>query len=63
MDTIHFIHLYPDKILGSYEIRNGIYWGGDFEAAIHLLKNGEISLSRNPLLYWLFWMVGRTTNR
>lgn len=45
MDTIHFIHLYPDKILGSYEIKNGIYWGGDFEAAIELLKNGEISLS------------------
>lgn len=45
MDTIHFIHLYPDKILGSYEIINGIYWGGDFEAAIELIKNGEIALS------------------
>lgn len=46
MDTIHFLHQYPDKIVGSYEILNGIYWGGDFETAIDLLKNGEIELSR-----------------
>jgi putative transcriptional regulator len=46
MDTIHFLHQYPDKIVGSYEILNGIYWGGDFETAIDLLKNGEIDLSR-----------------
>lgn len=46
MDTIHFLHQYPDKILGSYEILNGIYWGGDFELAIELIKKGEIDLSR-----------------
>lgn len=46
MDTIHFLHQYPDLILGSYEILNGIYWGGDFELAIGLLKKGKIDLSR-----------------
>ena len=46
MDTIHFLHQYPDKISGSYEIVKGIYWGGDFELAIDLLKNGEIETSK-----------------
>ena len=42
MDTIHFLHQYPDKIPGGYEVTNGIYWGGDFELAIELIKKGEI---------------------
>lgn len=46
MDTIHFLHQYPDKIEGSYEVLNGIFWGGDFETAVGLLKNGEISEDR-----------------
>ena len=32
--------------MGSYEIFNGIYWGGDFELAIDLLRKGQIDLSR-----------------
>jgi len=46
MDTIHFLHQYPDKIAGSYEVLNGIYWGGDFELAIDLLKSGQIETSK-----------------
>ncbi|MEO8582691.1 MAG: YqgE/AlgH family protein, partial [Flavitalea sp.] len=42
MDTIHFLHRHPDKIPGSNEILNGIYWGGDFELAIQLIRSGEI---------------------
>lgn len=45
MDTIHFLHRYPNKIIGSYEVLDGIYWGGDFETAIRLLKDGEIDLA------------------
>ncbi|MBA4167521.1 MAG: YqgE/AlgH family protein [Chitinophagaceae bacterium] len=45
LDTIHFLHEYPDKITGSYEIVNGICWGGDFELAIDLLKKGHIHSS------------------
>ena len=41
MDTIHFLHQYPDKIPGSYEVLNGIYWGGEFETAITLLKKAK----------------------
>ena len=31
MDTIHFLHQYPDEIPGSEEVIKGVYWGGDFE--------------------------------
>ena len=46
MDTIHFLHQYPDQIPGSFEVLNGIYWGGDFEIAINLIKKGEIDLNK-----------------
>ena len=46
MDTIHFLHQYPEKIQGSYEVLNGIYWGGDFETAIQLIKEGEIDVNK-----------------
>ena len=46
MDTIHFLHQYPDKIPGSFQVLDGIYWGGDFETAITLLKDGELDLHR-----------------
>lgn len=41
-DTIHFLHQYPDLIPGSYEVLNGIYWGGDFKKALELIQSGEI---------------------
>ena len=46
MDTIHFLHQYPNEIPGSFEVLNGIYWGGDFEIAINLIKKGEIDLNK-----------------
>ena len=42
MDTIHFLHQYPDKIVGGYEIIDGVFWGGSFETAIELIRAGEI---------------------
>ncbi|RYG41253.1 MAG: YqgE/AlgH family protein [Chitinophagaceae bacterium] len=42
MDTLHFLHQYPEKIPGSFEVLDGICWGGDFETAIGLLRSGEI---------------------
>lgn len=46
MDTIHFLHQYPQQIQGSYEVMNGIYWGGDFETAVALLREGSIDSSK-----------------
>ncbi|MDX2047763.1 MAG: YqgE/AlgH family protein [Chitinophagaceae bacterium] len=46
MDTLHFLHQYPDKIPGSYQVTEGVYWGGDFEIAIGLLRNKEIDINK-----------------
>lgn len=46
MDTIHFLHQYPALIPGSYEVQDGIYWGGDFETAIALIRDGSIDMNK-----------------
>jgi len=46
MDTIHFLHQYPELIPGSYEVLDGIYWGGDFETVVTLIKEGSIDTSK-----------------
>jgi putative transcriptional regulator len=42
MDSIHFLHQYPDAIPGSQEVTQGIYWGGDFDVVVDLIKNENI---------------------
>jgi len=42
MDTIHFLHQYPDEIPGGQEVLKGVYWGGDFEAVVNIIKNESI---------------------
>jgi len=42
MDTIHFLHQYPNEIPGSEEVIKGVYWGGDFETVVAMLKNGSV---------------------
>jgi putative transcriptional regulator len=46
MDTIHFLHQYPEKIGGGYEIIDGVFWGGSFETAIELIRSGEIDMGK-----------------
>lgn len=45
-ETLHFLHQYPNEIQGSQKIEEGIYWGGDFETALDLLRSGEIDANR-----------------
>ena len=42
MNTIHFLHQYPDLIPESVKISNDIYWGGNFETVTALIKNKSI---------------------
>ena len=42
MNTIHFLHQYPDLIPDSCKISNNIYWGGNFETVTALIKNKSI---------------------
>ncbi len=46
MDTIHFLHQYPDEIPGGQEVIKGVYWGGDFEAVIDMIKQNTIDHNR-----------------
>ncbi len=43
-DTLHFIHRRPD-LLGGTELIDGIYWGGDFEAVLSLIRTKELQES------------------
>lgn len=42
MDTIHFIHQYPDIIPGGTEVMKGVYWGGEIDIALELVKSNTI---------------------
>jgi putative transcriptional regulator len=46
MDTIHFLHQYPDLIPESVKVSNEIYWGGNFESVSALIKNNSIDVTK-----------------
>jgi len=51
MDTIHFLHQYPDDIPGGLEVINGVYWGGDFEKVVEMIKNKQ--LEQNKIRFYI----------
>lgn len=46
LDTIHYLHQYPDLIPESQKVNESIYWGGNFESLIALIKNNEIDYNK-----------------
>jgi putative transcriptional regulator len=46
LDTIHFLHQYPDDIPGGEEVMKGVYWGGDFTKAVELIKSGDMDFNK-----------------
>jgi putative transcriptional regulator len=46
LDTIHFLHQFPDEIPGGQEVMKGIYWGGDFDAIVELIKKENVDLNK-----------------
>ncbi len=46
VDTLHFLHQLPEEIPGGQEVIKGVYWGGDFEAVVTLLKKKELDAAR-----------------
>ena len=46
MNSIHFLHQYPDLIPDSVKVNNDIYWGGNFETVTALIKTNSIDLSK-----------------
>ena len=46
MDTIHFLHQYPDLIPESVKVSDDIFCGGNFETVTALLKSKSIDLNK-----------------
>ena len=45
-DTIHFLHQYPDDIPGGIEVLKGVYWGGDFDKLVEMIKRGTAEAAK-----------------
>lgn len=46
MDTIHFLHQYPDEIPGSQEVIKGVYWGGEFEKVVEMIRQDALDMNK-----------------
>ena len=46
VDTIHFLHQCPDEIPGSFQVTDEIYWGGEMDNVITLIKQGKIDTNK-----------------
>jgi len=42
-DKLFYVHKIPDRLPGSIEIDEGIFWGGDFEILHKALQSGSIN--------------------
>lgn len=42
-ENLYFIHTIPDLIPDSLEIKDGIYWGGNFENIVPLINDGIVN--------------------
>lgn len=42
-NTIHFIHRCPGLITGGEKITDEVYWGGEFDEVVNLLRNDKLS--------------------
>jgi putative transcriptional regulator len=63
MDTIHFLHQYSEEIQGGQEVMKGIYWGGDFDKVVDMVRNNEID--ENKIRFFIGysgWSDGQLKN-
>jgi putative transcriptional regulator len=62
VDTIHFLHQYPTEIPGGQEVMKGVYWGGDFDAVVDMIKNKKVK--ENKIRFYIGysgWEKGQLT--
>ncbi|OIR02978.1 hypothetical protein GALL_149780 [mine drainage metagenome] len=50
-NTLHFLHQRPELIDGGILVTDNVYWGGDFETVIELLK--ENRLKQNDIRFYI----------
>ena len=53
MDTVHFLHQYPDEIPGGREVMPDIYWGGEFNNVLEMITAG--TLDENKIREKIQW--------
>lgn len=46
LDTLHYIHQYPDILPDCLKITDDVYWGGDFERLKILMNAGQIDADK-----------------
>ena len=46
IDTVHFLHQYPEEIPGSIEVIKGVFWGGDFDMLVQMIKKNIIDIDK-----------------
>ena len=46
LDTLHYIHQYPDLLPDCLKITDDVYWGGDFERLKILINDGQIDADK-----------------
>jgi putative transcriptional regulator len=49
-DSLHFLHNVGDLLEGSVKVKNGVYWGGDFEK-LKFLIDSQLITSHNIRFY------------
>jgi len=59
-DNLYFVHRIPEKLDGSIEVANGIYWGGNFNQLKELIINNEIE---NDQIRFFLGYSGWSTNQ
>ena len=63
MDTIHFLHQYPEQVPGGHEVMQGIYWGGDFEKLSEMVKNHKVDFNKvRFFIGYSGWSNGQLSN-
>lgn len=40
-NTVHYLHTLGDEIPESVHVKDGVFWGGDFEVLKHRIRQGE----------------------
>ena len=45
-NTLHYLHKRGDLFSDATEVQEGIYWGGDFEFVVEMIKNGDPDLDK-----------------
>jgi putative transcriptional regulator len=59
-DSLHFIHALPGLIPDGLDIANGVYWGGNFQNVIELIRQRSLDLNRiRFFLGYSGWSTGQ----